>query len=296
MTGINGTDITSPFGGEARKIQTLPTAHVVEMYRNKCGVDVSECFRGHNAIHLYECAQTGYRFWRPTEIAGDESFYRLLSQSWPAYYRTERWEYPIVRKALRNSHLLLEIGCGRGYFLKSVEGRISDATGLEFNREAIANKVTRFPIQAQSIEEFSACNSARFDAVCSFQVLEHISNPGRFIQAALECLSPGGVLILSTPNYAYLPFRAQTDAFDLPPHHMGHFDEQIFRRIANLFNLDVATLLSEPRKHTSEMVAGTTRESLVYRLLRMLAAQTYRLAYRWSKEPGANLVVVLRNR
>lgn len=291
MTDLNAV---SPFGGDSRVLQTLPSAHIVEMYRKKCGVDISECFHGHDAIYLHECVRTGYRFWRPVDVAGDELFYQLLSQSWPAYYRTERWEYPIARTALRNAHRLLEIGCGRGYFLKSVEGRIDEAIGLEFNSEAIATKMTRFPIETQTIEEFSVRNGARFDAICSFQVLEHVPNPGQFIRAASDCLSPGGVLILSTPNYAHLPLREQTDAFDLPPHHMGHFDEPTFRRIAELFNFDVVGLFCERRKHASEIVTDSTRGSLVYRILRMAASQAYGLAYRWCGEPGLNLVAVLR--
>src|SRR5690606_756761 len=139
-------------------------------------------------------------------------------------------------------------------FLKSVEGAVSEALGLELNRDAITNKVTYFPVEPLFVEDLRSRDGPHYDAICSFQVLEHIPNPGQFIEAALSCLSRGGLLVLSTPNYSYLPLLEQTDAFDLPPHHMGHFDRSTFVRIADVFNLDVVTMLTEPRRHLPEAV------------------------------------------
>lgn len=289
-------DAPSPFGGSSRLVQELRTAHIAEMYRRKCGVDVSASFQGHEVIRLYECSLTGYRFWRPAEVAGDEAFYRALSQSWSTYYRTERWEYAEARAALQGVSRVLEVGCGRGYFLKSLEGVVNEALGLELNRDAIAGKVTVFPVEPLLIEDLCSRGGPPYDAVCSFQVLEHIVEPGRFIEAALSCLSTGGLLVFSTPNHSYLPLLEQSDAFDLPPHHMGHFERSTFARIADIFNLDVVALVSEPRSHHPEAVTEATRTRWGYRVLRWVAARIYDSAYAWFKEPGPNLLVIFRKR
>lgn len=266
------------------------------MYRKKCGADVGRCFHDLAHVNLYECTKTGYRFWRPSNIAGDEYFYQQLSAAWTTYYQTERWEYPAARRAIQNSKRVLEIGCGKGYFLRSIEGQVGDGLGLELNHGAINGKVTKFCVEPMTIEALSEGGCEQFDAICAFQVLEHVSSPGTFIESALACLLPRGVLVLSTPNYNYEDHWQQLDAFDLPPHHMGHFRESTFRKIAEVFDLDVVSVISQPRKHVTERVTHTTRSSLTYQLARAIARGAYSFVYYMSNEPGPNILAILRKR
>lgn len=284
---------TSPFGWPADLVQSIPAATIAKQYRCKCDIDIAECFDGHPTIGLYACSGTGYRFWRPAGIAGNEAFYRLLSHAWQDYYRTTRWEYPHARAALRGVDRLLEVGCGRGYFLESVEGSAPYALGLELNTEAIEQRVTRFAIEPMSLDDLAA-RGDRFDAICAFQVLEHVTEPGAFLEAALRCLSPAGRLVLSTPDAAYQPLRDQADAFDLPPHHMGQFDKAAFRAIARQFGLEVVRLSSQPRVPVFEKPSAATRGRFAYKVARGAARALYRFAYRVCGEPGPNLLAVLR--
>jgi 2-polyprenyl-3-methyl-5-hydroxy-6-metoxy-1,4-benzoquinol methylase len=286
--------VESPFGGRATHLQALSTSHITELYRKKCGANVERAFHGHTLVHLYRCETTGYRFWRPETIAGDESFYKELSRSWGQYYQTDRWEYAQARAAFGKSDSVLEIGCGRGYFLRSIEGLVGRAQGIELNRDAIAKKVTNFPVEATSLDSYHTNDGSGFDAVCAFQVLEHIAAPKEFIQAALDRLRPGGILVLSTPNFGYFQYSEQIDPFDLPPHHMGHFQESTFKRIGDLFGLEVVSLTSEPRTHKPEQVSDGTSKSYVFRLARSISRVAYSTAFRVSSEPGPNLLVILR--
>ena len=43
---------------------------------------------------------------------------------------------------------------------------------------------------------------ARFDAVVSMDVVEHVPDPLPWVRGALRVLKPGGLLFLTTPNYA----------------------------------------------------------------------------------------------
>jgi SAM-dependent methyltransferase len=49
---------------------------------------------------------------------------------------------------------------------------------------------------------------ARFDAVVSMDVVEHLSDPLPWLRGALRVLKPGGLLFLTTPNYASYSLRA----------------------------------------------------------------------------------------
>ena len=50
--------------------------------------------------------------------------------------------------------------------------------------------------------------SAHFDAVVSMDVIEHLVDPLPWLSDALRVLKPGGLLFLTTPNYASHSLRA----------------------------------------------------------------------------------------
>lgn len=290
------TTVDGPFG-RARHILSLPTGDVVASYRRKCNADVSPWFGELREIHLFECCETGYRFWRPAAIAGDEQFYKYIGGLWPDYYHAERWEYPFVRALVAPSDRLIEIGCGRGFFLRSVEDRVAEAMGVEFNRQAIAAKVTRFDIVNTPIEHIADAKPESFSAVCSFQVLEHVVDPHSFIAACVRCLQPGGILALATPNYGSAMLAAREDAFDLPPHHMGHFSAAVYRQLAPRYGLDVEQIHVEKRHfELNDSVTAVTRARFLYRAARRLSSLMMGLAYRAAREPGNNILAILRKR
>jgi SAM-dependent methyltransferase len=284
----------SPFGGTARHLLSLPTAYLIELYRSKCGVHVSAEFEGAESVHLYECDATGYRFWQPEHVAGSERLYAELSRSWPDYYRTDRWEYSLAGKHVRSGDRILEIGCGRGYFLARMERTAREAIGLELNSLAIAETVASAEVKPMTVEALAASGETQFDSVWSFQVLEHVSDPASLIRAGLACLRPGGLLGLSTPNGAHRPFIERDDPLDMPPHHVGHFSEAVYRRIADLVGVEVIAIHQQVRGFEPETVTEGTRRSLPYRVARRLSHHLINAAYAWSQEPGPGILAVFR--
>jgi 2-polyprenyl-3-methyl-5-hydroxy-6-metoxy-1,4-benzoquinol methylase len=286
--------IDGPFGS-ADPVLVLPAGDIAAAYRRKCGADVRPWFDGIGEITLFECRTTGYRFWRPASLAGDERFYAHLSAHWPEYYRDDRWEYGPVRKRLRRTDRVLEVGCGRGFFLRSIEGRVADALGLEFNPDAITTSVTRFPVIREPVEQLAARMPSSFDAVCSFQVLEHVVDPRSFIAACLACLRPGGLLTLATPNHESAMLANREDAFDLPPHHMGHFSPGVYRRVAAMFGLEVVAMPVERRYFVfGDSITEASRSRLVMRGARRLSSMLMSAAYRWTREPGNNVLSIMK--
>ena len=281
------TEIRSPFDAPARLLQTLPAGDLVQRYRAKCGLDITPWLHGIHALTQHACERTGMRFWRPEAAAGDEAFYRALSAAWPGYYRHERWEYDTVRRWLGAQDRVLEVGCGQGWFLKSLQGHVAPATGLELNNEAIAGTVTTFPVRAELIDVHAAAHPAAYSAVCTFHVLEHVADPAVYLRACVAALKPGGLLIVSTPNHAAPKFRDGSDPFDMPPHHLNHFDAACYRRIAEALGLQVHAIRQQPRYFE---VAPGISSSLLQRALGRVASVWYRL----SGAPGDSIVVALR--
>jgi hypothetical protein len=74
-----------------------------------------------------------------------------------------------------------------------------------------------------------ATGGKAFDAICVFQLLEHLSDPIAFIKDVLNLISRNGILIIGVPDNAG-PVRHFSDALtDIPPHHVSRWCESAFR-------------------------------------------------------------------
>lgn len=257
----------------------MPTAELAARYREKCGAEIAWAFRGEPSISMFECEATGYQFWRPAEVAGDERFYQTLAAHWKTYYRETRWEYGPASSLCEKHSRVLEVGCGRGYFLRLIEDRVASVEGVELNTEAAATKVTRAVVHTRPLAELHATHAGSLDVVCSFQVLEHIVEPQRFIAECSALLKPGGRLVLSTPNHACAANRDLSDPFNLPPHHMGHFSADTYQRIAPRVGLTFERSFTQPSR------------SAASNPLTRLVSNVWRTA---TRVEGPNLLVVLR--
>lgn len=143
----------------------------------------------------------------PAELYGDPAKY--FAQKNEAHkvevYRARVRE--ICRRAQTPSPRLLDVGSGRGEFLRAaqLEG-LSDALGLEFSQAMIDAARQKYGIKMlpQPLEEFAASNPAPFDAIVLNAVLEHVYDPDSLIAASAELLRPHGVLFIDVPNEPHL--------------------------------------------------------------------------------------------
>ena len=289
------TEDLMPFGMPSTKVLEMTVDEVATLYLQKCGVDVRRSFKGIEKIEMYECQRTAMRFWRPIDVAGDELFYQDLSAAWPNYYQTERWEYDFARQSIGSgSKKVLEVGCGRGFFLQSLESLGHQALGLEFNEKAIKEKVTKFDIRKCAVEDVVETHRGTFDSVLSFQVLEHVIHPEKFIRSCTELLRPGGVLFLSTPNYDFPAHRWREDALDLPPHHINHFTKTVYENIARACEVEIV----EIRPQYDEKVRGQrwidADTPPFKRILWRMANALNKTIYQPEKVPGHSIAAVFR--
>ena len=283
----------SPFDGDVNFVKRLHVSVVIDQYNQKCDVDISEFFHNFEYLELYECKITGYKYWLPAEAAGNEQFYHLISKAWKNYYREERWEYQYASTYIKKDDAHLEIGCGKGFFLKQVEKKCKLAVGLEFNTQAITNKVCKAAIFNETIESH-AKNGNKYDVVTSFQVLEHISKPKEFLISALRCVKPGGYLVLSTPNDDWGPHQRFEDAFNLPPHHVGCFNENIYRNIAKYLDCKVVDFKIQPCGYDIGLYSMQTEKRLDFRFFKKVTQKIGNLILRRANEPGHTILCIMQ--
>lgn len=245
---------------EAILLSKLDPLVISEKWKNSYGIDVGSKFRNLTSIDYWKCPSTGFCWFTPHEAAGGGELYSQL-ESFNWYYMKDKWEFTAALDLLNISSVVLEVGVGEGYFLQAARSQGHTVQGVEMNPKAAARvRQMDFEIHELMLDDLKEKTGPRYDAICAFQVLEHVSNPRRFLESMLEMLKPNGKIILSVPNAAVMrkidPFSE--DLFNQPPHHMGHWDEDIFRSLQHFLPLVVQSVHFEPLAsyHVSWVVKG----------------------------------------
>jgi 2-polyprenyl-3-methyl-5-hydroxy-6-metoxy-1,4-benzoquinol methylase len=235
-------------GKSANVVDLFVVKELINGYKSDIGIDVSPYFQGMTELPLYECPDTGMRFFYPDTLAGTPQFYTVLEKR-EAYYRDWKWEYDEAFHLVEAHANVLDIGCGRGAFLKKLkEEKACEVTGLEFNPNAYA-QLCESGVRAsmEPVETHSERHEERYDVVTFFQVLEHISAVKSFLTAAIKCLKKNGLLILAVPNNEpYLFGFNKYDWLNLPPHHMGWWNAASLQKLSGFFPIKTERIQACP--------------------------------------------------
>lgn len=161
-----------------------------------------------------------------------------------------RWRH---RRALRRPPLnaldtpgrLLDVGAGRGDLGVVLGGRGWRVTALDPSADACAEARAR-GVEAErgTLLEIEERLEGDFDAVAFQHSLEHVSDPGEELAAARRLLRPGGVVLVTLPNFgSWQRRRFGTDWFHLDlPRHRSHFTRVGIRCLLERSGLAVETV------------------------------------------------------
>jgi len=99
---------------------------------------------------------------------------------------------------------LAELGCGSGGMLEAL-GRFGTAVGVEMDPALRARARERgLDVRAGALPDAIPLEPGRWDAVCLFDVLEHVDDEAGALAACRRLLAPGGRLFVTVPAYAWL--------------------------------------------------------------------------------------------
>jgi 2-polyprenyl-3-methyl-5-hydroxy-6-metoxy-1,4-benzoquinol methylase len=108
--------------------------------------------------------------------------------------------YPLEGRS--GGRRLLEVGCARGELLAIARARGWEVEGIEISAAAAeaARSDYGLPIVTGALETHAA-SLGGYDVVIATDVIEHVTSPRRFVQAAYRVLCPGGTVVIETPNW-----------------------------------------------------------------------------------------------
>jgi 2-polyprenyl-3-methyl-5-hydroxy-6-metoxy-1,4-benzoquinol methylase len=173
---------------------------------------------------VQRCTSCGHHFLNPRPATGDLSVIYP-----PEYYSYNFIEtlHPIARRlkffldsrkvmkwlndAQRKISTFLDVGCGEGWFLQLLHSRglqKEHLWGVELDRSVVIRlQKEGFQARQGQIEDIPDLPNNYFDLIVSLQVIEHVAYPPAVLQRLAQLLTPGGVLILETPNLDSWDFR-----------------------------------------------------------------------------------------
>ena len=244
--------VPSPLTGKPTEpVHSIDVEDLARAYEKGLQVDIRSYLQGVSSLVLRRCRESGYRFYHPGHVVGDDPFYRALARhDW--YYQESKWEFEESVRFLPPNGNLLEIGPGRGGFLRAC--RIARpglrTTGLELNHAAAATaRENGLDVREEELELHILSRHEKYDSVCAFQVLEHISDPLTFLKNCVSALKPGGQLMVAVPdNTQKQPsslFVRPDDPLNMPPHHQGLWDVTSMAFLSRILPLRLRHLHSE---------------------------------------------------
>jgi SAM-dependent methyltransferase len=99
---------------------------------------------------------------------------------------------------------LLELGCGSGNMLEMLE-EFGEAVGVEANPDLVAAaRAVGLDARRGTLPGALPVPSEWADVVLLLDVLEHLDDEAAALAAARGALTPGGVLVITVPAYAWL--------------------------------------------------------------------------------------------
>ena len=110
----------------------------------------------------------------------------------------------VFAKGHLNRGLVLDAGCGAGYGIPTIADDCRAVVGVDISSEALAysmafHRRNNIDFAIQSVTNLGFRNEV-FDAILSFEVIEHLRNHKAYLRELRRVLRNGGVLLLSTPN------------------------------------------------------------------------------------------------
>ena len=134
------------------------------------------------------------------EFTGERFLPGARGEIWYEHWHRYHFAAPLVA-----GKEVLDIACGAGYGSALLARSARRVVGGDISAEAIDHARASYAAMANLAFQRADCaalpfTAASFDAVVSFETIEHIQAQAQFLDEAARVLRPDGLLILSSPN------------------------------------------------------------------------------------------------
>jgi len=169
---------------------------------------------------------------------------------------------------------VIDIGCGRGYFLHACQKFGYDVEGVDISDDAafyVINEL-KIPVRIGSIEKIDFENDS-IDVITMWHFLEHSINPGDYLKKVKGWLKPDGLLVVDVPNYKGTDAQktwSEWQGWQLP-YHLYHFTPQTLDSMLAMHGFKII----RTKDYHSEYIKEKLKRIPVISLFARLIAKRY---------------------
>ena len=211
-------------------------------------------------FHICECKNCGLLFTTPRPPKDQiDRYYK--SEEYYSHQENKQgfipWIYESVKKInlkhkynLATSGLnvgkMLDIGCGVGDFMHTMEAHGWQCMGVEPSDDAKAIARKRTKAKIINSEELEKITNETFDIITMWHVLEHVDNLKWQMEQLRRLVKLNGRIVIAVPNYKSYDgqfYKAHWAAYDVP-RHLNHFNRTT---LTEIFKTKGLTLIKEEK-------------------------------------------------
>lgn len=246
---------------------------------NQTGSDSARCkvcgsMGGYSRIfdRLDECRNCGFITFRDfdeqalLDIYGDDYF---AGTEYPDYVGQQ----DAVRKSMQrhlkqmdgynpNRGSLLEVGCAYGLFLDEAKKHYECVVGVDICETPIAYAKQKLGlnVQCKGFQDIDF-GDQRFDVICLWDTVEHLSVPEVYLEKAAHLLNKGGMVFLTTGDISSFNARLRGKNWRQihPPSHLHYFSKDTITRLLDRLELEVVGIETATYYHTAFNVFASLR-------------------------------------
>jgi len=201
----------------------------------------------HPEAHLYRCKVCSHPFSDPGSVDEERyegEYFASHHKRWFDHPNTPLFDR--IADALPHGASVLDVGCGRGDFLRYLRSIRPDLilAGVDLSENQAAEGINFYR------GDFLATNFGRkFDAVVSLAVIEHISNIQAFAHRIRDLTAPGGNVVVMTLNESSILYALAKAGKNVgvplafnrlySRHHLHHFTRRSLRILLERSGLHV---------------------------------------------------------
>lgn len=113
----------------------------------------------------------------------------------------------ILKEWMGSGHFTLDVGCGSGFYTDLCRMQGNRIVGIDITAQVHTAHAMSLAVCMGNVEVSLPFPDNMFTQILCIEVVEHLLQPDLMLAEIRRVLRPGGMLIMTTPNYAYWVLR-----------------------------------------------------------------------------------------